>query len=155
MKHPPIPIRAAAHSGRRPDLEIAAHAAGVDDPSVVGLGHVEAALSVALLVIVAVREQRAKPQGQRRAGQQPVTDHGAVHAMFQPDALFDDATIDGPAKDWEHAVDLDLSQPPKAIRIDRAIPVLLRRERLGIDAGRQQPFLQPREQHDSLYRQVE
>src|SRR5205814_4614028 len=98
VKNAPVPIGMAADNRQGTDLEIATHPLGIDDPSVAGLGHVEPALTVPLLVIVAMGEEWPQLQRGGGTGDQPVTDHGAVGLVFHPDPLLDAATLDRPAE---------------------------------------------------------
>ena len=123
------------------DLEVSPDTHGVDDPSIAVLGHVEATLAVALLVVIAVREERPELQRDRRAGHQPVGQDGSVHAQLHPDALFDDAAVDEPAERRQHPVDLHRLQPPKSVGVDGAVPIFRSRERLRWPIGAPQPLL--------------
>ena len=58
MQDPPVPVGTAAYHRRRAHVEVTTNPRGVDDPTVAALRDVEAALPVALLVIVAVSKER-------------------------------------------------------------------------------------------------
>src|SRR2546423_1152516 len=145
MQDPPEPIGTAPNDRRWADLEVTAHASGVDDPAIAVLGYVEAALSMALLVVITVSEQRPELQRERRAGHQAVGQHRPGRALLHPDSPFDDAAVDGPAECGQHPVDLDLFEAAKPVGVDSAIPVLLSGERLRLAVGAHQPLLDRRQ----------
>src|SRR6202011_4060041 len=144
MQNAPVPIGTAPHDCGWANLEMTANARAVDDPAVAGLRHVEAALPVPLLVVVAVGKERPELEGQRWAGHQAVGHHRPRDAVLHPDALFDDAAVNHPAEGGEHAVDVHALQQPEAIGINGPVPVLLSRERLALPRGGGPPLLERR-----------
>src|SRR4030088_801828 len=65
-----------------------ATASGMDHPPIATLRHVDAALPVALLVVIAVGKERPQLQRHRRATHQKVGQHPPGAAILHPDALF-------------------------------------------------------------------
>src|SRR6202035_1106773 len=72
VETPPVPVRTAAHGRRGSNAEVAADPSGIDDPSLGGLARLEAALAVALLMVIAVRKERTQLQGEQRTTHQSV-----------------------------------------------------------------------------------
>src|SRR5256886_855226 len=106
MQDTPVPIGTAANNRRWANVEVSANPRGVDDPTVTALRHVETALPVSLLVIVAMSKERPKLQQKRWAGQQAVGEDRPRDAVLHPYPFFDDAAVNRPAKGGQHAVDI-------------------------------------------------
>src|SRR5207248_4252251 len=70
MQDTPVPIGTAANNRRWANVEVSANPRRVDDPTVTVLRHVETALPVSLLVIVAMGKERPELQQKRWAGKQ-------------------------------------------------------------------------------------
>src|SRR5207302_8618742 len=128
VEHSPVPVRLAADGRRGSNLEVAADAGGIDDPSVAGLAHIESALAMAVLVVIAVSEERTQLQRAPGAAHQPVGDDRPPNALLHPDPFLDSAGCDVPAEHRERAIEFHALQLAIAPGKDRAIPVLLGRE---------------------------
>src|SRR5437870_3746865 len=155
MEHPPVPIRPAPHGRRGSNTEMAADPGGIDDPSFAGLAHVEGALAMTLLVVIAMGEERAQLQRDRRTADQPVGHHRARDALLHPDPLLDGAAGDRPAEQREHAVQLHALELAIALGKDRSIPVLVGREWLHIAVIRPDPFVEGGHEHHALDRRIQ
>src|SRR5207248_7588134 len=105
MQDTPVPIGTAANNRGRANVEVTANPRGVDDPTVMALRHVETALPVSLLVIVAMSKEWPELQQQRWSRQQAVGQHRPRDAVLHPYPFFDDAAVDRPAKGGQHAVE--------------------------------------------------